>query len=701
MKRFWRLGLKGRLFVFILLTFSPAFMLSSFNSVRQLESQEVAAKLNIIRLARLMKMSEQQMLSDAKEFLAAVSNAPAVVGDDVEQCQFSMNRLVQNFHGYVTFGVANTNGDVYCRSMSTRFQSNIASLAFFKDAMLKRSIGIGPYEIDPFTGKQIVFLGMPVFNAANQVSKLVFTAVDLSQINRLAPAAQLEPDSVVKIFDQSGLILDRFPDMMAITGTHQPNMPLLKKIRNLGDEGIVDAGSTDGVVRLFGYTTLHKIPGQTVYLAVGLSTEAAYGAARMAFWTEISGLVVVSFVVLAFAWFGSDVLVLRKMQKVVDTTDRIRAGDLNARSGLEASPNSRDEIAHLGNAVDAMADVMQDRVVNLQRHDEEMHELMEMSEAMQACITQDEVLVVVRAYVAKLFPKHAVAIYLMHEGVVYLQELVTWNNPASKKEFAPDDCWAMRRGQPYMLNRRSGMPECTHLGENPPESYFCVPLLVHGQIIGLLHLQDARFPMSDSEPGPQQMARSVAEHITLVLANLKLREMLHNQATRDSLTGLFNRRFMEESLNRETLNAERLQSSISIIMLDLDHFKHFNDDFGHAAGDILLRETGRLLQTKMRGGDLACRYGGEEFVVILPGTLLKQAILIAETLRETIHGIRAQFQGRALGVITVSIGVACYPQHGKSWETVLHAADVALLKAKELRNTVVICDQCVNTSFLD
>jgi diguanylate cyclase (GGDEF)-like protein len=125
-------------------------------------------------------------------------------------------------------------------------------------------------------------------------------------------------------------------------------------------------------------------------------------------------------------------------------------------------------------------------------------------------------------------------------------------------------------------------------------------------------------------------------------------------------------------------------------MLDIDHFKHFNDTFGHAAGDALLRGIGNMLQTEMRGGDLACRYGGEEFTIILPRTDLQQAAEVAEKLRQKTKRLQIQVDGATVGEVTVSLGVAAYPQHGATWEDVLHAADMALLQAKQTRDRTVL-----------
>ena len=174
----------------------------------------------------------------------------------------------------------------------------------------------------------------------------------------------------------------------------------------------------------------------------------------------------------------------------------------------------------------------------------------------------------------------------------------------------------------------------------------------------------------------------MAEHVALALSNLKLHETLRSQSIRDPLTGLFNRRFMEESLVREVLRAARNQGPLGVIMIDLDGFKSFNDTFGHDAGDTLLREFGFLLRNNIRAEDIACRYGGEEFTLILPEATLEATLERAEQIREEIKRLKVLHRDQDLGQVTVSLGVAVFPNHGTTGEALLRAADTALYRAK-------------------
>jgi diguanylate cyclase (GGDEF)-like protein len=173
-----------------------------------------------------------------------------------------------------------------------------------------------------------------------------------------------------------------------------------------------------------------------------------------------------------------------------------------------------------------------------------------------------------------------------------------------------------------------------------------------------------------------------AAQVGLSIANIRLREALRTQSVRDALTGLYNRRYLEETLEREMRRAARAEQSLGILMIDLDHFKNFNDTYGHDAGDAVLRETGASLTKGIRAEDFVCRFGGEEFVVILPTADPETSRTRAERLRTKMRELTIMYQGKSLGMVTISVGVAAFPAHGTSPKELMAAADAALYEAK-------------------
>lgn len=201
-----------------------------------------------------------------------------------------------------------------------------------------------------------------------------------------------------------------------------------------------------------------------------------------------------------------------------------------------------------------------------------------------------------------------------------------------------------------------------------------------GDMLGLFHLcadQAAALPEAK-----RQLARTVAEQLSLAIANLILRETLQHQSIRDPLTGLFNRRYLEESLTQEIQRAQRHQHPIGVIMLDIDHFKQVNDTYGHDAGDLALQAVGQILRERVRGSDIACRYGGEEMTLILPESSLEVTADRAEIIRQEIAQLQITYQGITLKALTASLGVACFPDHGFTTSALMKAADAALYQAK-------------------
>ena len=316
----------------------------------------------------------------------------------------------------------------------------------------------------------------------------------------------------------------------------------------------------------------------------------------------------------------------------------------------------------------------------------------DMTSLLQSCADVSESLEVIHQFASRLFPTGGGVLYLFRESRNQLISALSWGTPADSKEiFQPEDCWALRRGEPHKLDHAYHSLACSHMERHNEIFSLCMPVMAKGNVLGILYLQRQQDEsVSDVE---YQLAATMASQIALALSNIKLRETLRDLSVRDPLTGLFNRRYMEESLQREIATAKRKERQLGLAMLDVDHFKKFNDTFGHDAGDLLLREVGVLLMQRSRAGDIACRFGGEEFVMIYPEASPEIVIKLAEELRQAIHDLQVQHFGRSLGQVTASLGLAFFPQHGQSTAAILRAADKALYEAKGAgRNCVQVAE---------
>ncbi|PYU29845.1 MAG: hypothetical protein DMG28_19895, partial [Acidobacteria bacterium] len=252
----------------------------------------------------------------------------------------------------------------------------------------------------------------------------------------------------------------------------------------------------------------------------------------------------------------------------------------------------------------------------LEKRSEETTLLNEMVDLLQTCVSAEEAYAVIARSARQLFPSEAGALCVLNASQNLVEAVAIWGQSlVGERVFAPEECWALRRGQVHAVDDPAPGLVCRHLGALRDVSYLCVPMMGQGEALGVLHVQsggssgEGQNRLTDAQ---QRLAVTAARHIALALANLRLRETLRMQSIRDPLTGLFNRRYMEESLARELRRAARNQRRLGAIMLDLDKFKVFNDTYGHEAGDTLLRELGEFLRSRTRGEDIACRYGGEE-----------------------------------------------------------------------------------------
>jgi diguanylate cyclase (GGDEF)-like protein/PAS domain S-box-containing protein len=333
-------------------------------------------------------------------------------------------------------------------------------------------------------------------------------------------------------------------------------------------------------------------------------------------------------------------------------------------------------------------------VGELRRRDSEMQLLNRMHDLLQTCTTQEEAYKVIALVAGELFAGQNGCVAILHGRDQYLETVARWGNDTPVEAiFSLEDCWALRRGQLHeVIDPQAGLL-CHHFVHQPETGYLCVPLTVQGETLGALCLIGAGVRRGEQQISQQQLAVTVTEAIKLSLSNLKLREKLREQAIRDPLTGLFNRRFLEETLSREVYRAQRRKSALCVVLLDLDDFKRFNDTFGHAAGDSLLRELGRVLGEKLRKSDISCRYGGDEFVLVLPDSPLGDTQKRVEETCVLAKELQIQHGGSLLGTMTVSAGVAQAGVHGSNPSELLRAADNALYAAKQAGGDRVVIYQ--------
>jgi diguanylate cyclase (GGDEF)-like protein len=319
---------------------------------------------------------------------------------------------------------------------------------------------------------------------------------------------------------------------------------------------------------------------------------------------------------------------------------------------------------------------------------------------LQLCVDVQQVYDAATRNFSQLLPGTSGCLAIINNTRQIVEVVSNWGAMNMQDFSPPESCCGLRSGQPRW--RLPGLSEihCTHfVGGDAPQRYLCKPIVAHGNTLGILHVQcqdeEAVKLVSESAGSVRHMVQITANTV----ATLNLQTKLESQSIHDSLTGLFNRRFLEVSLEREILRAARRKQVLTVLMLDSDHFKRFNDEFGHAAGDAALKALAEIFRNSIRADDIACRYGGEEFTIILPDVNPELACERAESIRQAVENMRITNGKETYSGFTISIGVAFYPSDGDSADSLLQKADIALYRAKRNgRNQVVMVEEMVNAS---
>jgi len=328
---------------------------------------------------------------------------------------------------------------------------------------------------------------------------------------------------------------------------------------------------------------------------------------------------------------------------------------------------------------------------SLRQRNHELAVLNRMNERFQVCHSEPETYQVVSTVCQELFPLDSGRVYMLDEAQESCKLVKSWGNVVTgDSTFPVDQCRALQSSKPYFVEDPADFKHpCAYLHTSKDAQCFCVPIQGPNQVLGVLRLCPGHDSIRHSGrerhawvTSRQMIIPRVTEHYGLFLVNLRLRERLRLEAIHDPLTGLYNRRHMEVALDREVHRASRHATSIGIIMFDIDHFKDINDTYGHEVGDIILRELGQLMQRHIRAADIACRYGGDEFLLILSEAPLDTVKQRAEELRVMISNfLTVNYQEDVLNP-TISVGVAALPSHGYRIQEVINAADKGLYEAK-------------------
>ncbi len=323
----------------------------------------------------------------------------------------------------------------------------------------------------------------------------------------------------------------------------------------------------------------------------------------------------------------------------------------------------------------------------LQQHHRDFQALNRMSGYIEVCNDLQEVSTTIIDTIAGLWPESSGSIFLMDPRANEFTPAGYWGEAARGEAIEAQACWSYRLSTPFPDSETQSHHQCLAANCGIKRKKMCLPISAGGETLGLLHLEGLAIPLDERA---QTMLPLLVERAGFAIYSMRLQQSLEFKSTRDALTELFNRHYMDEALQIEIDRAQRTQDDLSLVMFDLDYFKRLNDTHGHEIGDRALRMFARILRSSLRTGDMACRYGGEEFVLILPATDLDRATEIAERIRGVLAASTAEPDiDPAFANMTTSAGVASLSPSCTSAKDLVHQADQALYQAKEAgRNRV-------------
>lgn len=731
-------ALRNRLVILILLAPIPSLGLAVYSSLHIFNEHVAEVQADTMRAVKLVSANQKQLTAEARGLLEALIRFPAIRAVAPESCDAFLSGMMQGFPGYINIGLVSPDGELVCSAVPMKSPVKFSELDFFQRAMKTCAFSVGDYFSGVVSGRPSVNFGMPIQDSSGNVRGVAFATVDLLHVNKRLIAALPYEGAAMTFLNDRGRVLASYPDPAGLTGKSVPDSLLLRTIQAKGGEGTAQVAGLDGVPSLLAFAPVSSSPERIVYLIVGVPETAAFLAARHLLYRQAAIILIAILLVVAIVWLGNDRLILRRVSLLGKAAEQMRAGNLGVRSGIA---HSQDELGQLAEAFDGMSEALDRREVErthaieevrrlneeleqrvaerttqlettkkrlegsldvLQRQSSQMAKLSEMSNLLQSCLTADEANTVVSRFAQEFFNASAGGLFMTDSARGAVDASIVWGEiPLAERAFAPEDCWALRGGRAYVVGPSHPGPYCRHVGGGAMQDYICVPLTAHAETMGILHLRGFTARLGPDQEIQErervsllQLAENLAERTALAIANIRLHETLLALSIQDPLTGLYNRRHMEEMIMREELQAQRSGSTFGIVMIDIDHFKDFNDTYGHQAGDVVLREAGHFLQRNIRGVDIACRYGGEEFVVILPGASTEMTLQRAEQWCSAFAEINLEYRGMLLPQVTLSLGVATFPKHGASWQAALRAADEALYDAKQQgRNRVVVAPE--------
>jgi diguanylate cyclase (GGDEF)-like protein len=655
-------------------------------------------------------------IRSVEDMLFTVVASGELQGTQLGRCPELLATIAGKYDVFTNLSVLTTGGSTICSTAAVAPRASLADRDYFRAALQSKNAQVGPAVIGRLSGKPVVPVAMQYAGPGGGIEGVLIAGIDLQ---RFLDSISLEPrigSHVVTLWSREGIVLARTPVDDGMVGKPLPDALRNAFLAGLGHGATVDVGHGTGGTTVYATSAVGAF-GQSMFVTVGDDAGSLYADARRIAVLSAVGVTILLAVVLLLGFLIASWSVRQPVKRLVRAAERIARGETGVRAG---EVGGADELRRLGEAFDEMATALEERRAASETAEAELRKvrddlehrveartrelssvsaeatnraqalearkyfdetLARVTELIQACQTMDEGMHVLETTMPDLTLGRRGVTALLRQSRDVLEVAASWGDGvAGDASYVPDACWSLRLGRPYAHVPGHGGPGCRHVHEES-QGHVCVPVFVQGQTLGVVTIWIGEIGPEAAERFLADMVAAVAS-IGLALFNVRLRQSLRELSIRDALTGLHNRRFAEEVLDKEFARARRSGVPFSVLMMDIDHFKRFNDSHGHEAGDRVLKEVGLLIAREFREGDVGCRFGGEEFLVLLHETGADEAFERADHFRQVLRSVPVVHAGEVLGPVTISIGVAEAPRDGASPQAVVAAADAALYRAK-------------------
>ncbi len=662
-------SIRVQLLILIFAAVLPAIGIIIYSNYERQRHDIDLAKSDALNMVRSLANNHENVVEVTRGLLQTIAALPAVRNQDSTACVNLFKDLLRGNTQYTNIFAADLKGMIFASALSSG-NISIKHRKYFQEVLRSKEFSVGEYVVGPISRRAVLPFAYPVKDSSGEVIGVIGVSLDLEKYGRdFMPASLFPPGSTLNLLDRNFTRLYRYPDNEKYVG----KMELPKIARQMSaspQEGIFSSIGVDGAYRLFAYKRLY-LKGSSapyLYMRVGIPEEKALVLSKITFLRNMGLLIVSLITALLIAWFLGKALIVKRLNRLVEASRRLAQGDLSIRTGTDPGG---DELGLLARSFDEMAEALDDKEQERKKAEQELVE----SEMKFKSFTEQAL----------------VGAYLLQDGVFkyvnprfaemfgYTVEECLKDMPFENLVFTED----LPNVQEQIRKRITGETEFIHYtfrGRKKDGKIFDI------EIYGSLSIYKGRIAAAGTllDVTKSKRADRLIEELIRRLEVEKDHAL--KSARIDGLTGIMNRRYFDDSLRREFFQLRRNSMPLSLILMDIDYFKKYNDRYGHIAGDECLRTVAVALQNVVkRPSDVLARYGGEEFVAILPDTLEDGAKRVGEQLRKAIEGLAIPHDCSGTApYVTISLGVTTvWPSRKDSPEQLLEMADGALYRAKK------------------